>query len=349
MTSIASASLPLARDRTAQQILTEARLAVEPAHRAAIDALPPPIRHLAGYHIGWWEADGRPASHYGKAVRPALVLACARAAASTAARPLAEQAALPSAVAVELIHDFSLLHDDVMDSDPVRRHRPAAWTVFGTGQAVLAGDALLTAAMQQLPTWPAARVLARAVQGLCRGQADDLAFESRHDVTVAEAMAMADGKTAALLAAACRLGAAAAGADDEIAGRFEAFGRHLGIAFQLVDDVLGIWGDPSVTGKPAGSDLSARKKSLPVVAALNSGTSAGRQLARLYRHQRALDEPAVALAAELVERAGGRTWAETEAAGELAMAFTALGPAAAGPKADTDLHLLAALITRRDH
>lgn len=204
MTGIASASLPLARDRTAQRILTEARLAVEPAHRAAIDALPRTIRHLAGYHIGWWEADGRPASHYGKAVRPALVLACARAAAGAVAGPPAEQAALPSAVAVELIHDFSLLHDDVMDQDPIRRHRPAAWTVFGTAQAVLAGDALLTAGMQQLGSGPRAQVLASAVRDLCRGQSDDLAFESRHDVTVAECMAMADGKTAALLGAACR-------------------------------------------------------------------------------------------------------------------------------------------------
>ncbi|MCF6475695.1 hypothetical protein FAF44_46200, partial [Nonomuraea sp. MG754425] len=131
-------------------ILERARLLVEPAHRAVVDRFPAELRHIAGYHAGWWDGEGRPAGGGGKALRPALALACARAAAG--GRPGAERAALPAAVAVEMVHDFSLLHDDVMDGDRTRRHRPAAWAVFGVGRTVLTGDLLLTTAIHHLAT-----------------------------------------------------------------------------------------------------------------------------------------------------------------------------------------------------
>jgi geranylgeranyl diphosphate synthase, type I len=338
-------------ERTAAQMLAETRTLVEPVHRAAIDALPQELRNIAGYHAGWWDADGRPASSTGKAVRPALVLACARAAGGD--DPDSLEAAVAAAVAVELVHDFSLLHDDVMDRDPTRRHRPAAWAVFGVSEAILVGDVLLTAAVQQLSagmsSGTAMKVLAGAVQELCEGQSADLAFEKRTDVTLARCLAMAEGKTGALLGAACQLGALAAGAGTDEAGWYRAFGRHLGLAFQLIDDLLGIWGDPKVTGKPAGSDLTSRKKSLPVVAALTSATQAGEHLARLYGRDGDLDERAITRAAHLIGAAGGRAWAQAEAEQRTKAALQALAHARPDPGGAGDLEELAALMTRRDH
>lgn len=356
------------KPRTAAQILAETRAVVDPAHRAAVDDLPPEIRHVAGYHIGWWEADGRLTGASGKAVRPAFVLACARAAHRGGGGDQAEtrnppaQAAVDAAVAVELVHDFSLLHDDVMDGDLTRRHRAAAWAVFGVGRAILVGDALLALAMDvltgdrgpdddagPLARARSARVLSETLLELCRGQSADLAFENRGDVTLTECLAMAERKTGALLGAACQLGALAGGADRRAAELYRTFGRQIGVAFQLVDDVLGIWGDPAVTGKPAGNDLAARKKSLPVVAALTSGGQAARHLARLYQREDAFDAAAVAHAAELVEMAGGRAWALAEAERRIQAAREALAGARPEPNAEADLHVLADLITRRNH
>lgn len=334
-------------ERRAAQVFAAARALVDPAYRAAVCALPKEICHVAGYHIGWWAADGRHGSDMGKALRPALAMACARAV-------NAERVAITAdvGVAVELAHDFSLLHDDVIDGDLVRRHRPAAWAVFGTSQAILVGDALLTRAMQQLCArndsinW--VKVLAHAVQEMCRGQAEDLAFERRTDVTVAECLAMAEGKTGALIGAACQLGALAAGAGDDTALHYRTFGRHLGVAFQLIDDLLGIWGDPKTTGKPVGSDLAARKKTLPIVAALTSGTPAGEWLSDLYSGGE-LDQQAIDHAVALVEAAGGRAWARTQATRQLDRALQVLDSVDPRPEGAADLKALAAVLSRRDH
>jgi geranylgeranyl diphosphate synthase type I len=326
--------------------------------------LPEAIRHVAGYHIGWWDTDGHPTTCKGKAVRPALTLACARAV-SAVSSPLSAtnidagavvrtfaEASVAAAVAVELVHDFSLLHDDVMDGDRTRRHQPTAWTVFGAGEAILTGDALLTRAVHHLLTAmgaSAVKVLAEAMQELCVGQSADLAFEDRSEVSLTECLQMAEAKTGALLGAACQLGALAAGADEDTATWYRMFGRQLGLAFQLVDDLLGIWGDPSVTGKPVSSDLISRKKSLPVVAALASGTSAGERLAWLYGRHEQPDEEVAANAAPLIEQAGGKAWACAEAQRRVAAAFAALHRAGPAPAALSDLETLATLMTGRDH
>jgi geranylgeranyl diphosphate synthase type I len=335
-----------ATGRTAK-ILAEARALTEPAHRAVVDDLPADIRHVAGYHSGWWEADGRVCSTPGKAIRPALALASARAAGGTA------RDAVAAGVAVELVHDLSLLHDDVMDGDLTRRHRPTAWAVFGVGQAILVGDMLLTLACEQACALPggisAMKVLTGAMLEVCSGQWSDIAFEDRAEVSLAECVRMAEGKTGALLGAACELGAIAGGADRGQAARYRQFGRHLGVAFQLIDDLLGIWGDPNITGKPAGADLVARKMSLPVVAALSSGTSSAQNLAWAYRRQEPMDGQCVAHVADLIEAAGGQTWAEEEASRQLEEAFACLTAADPDPAAAADLRLLADLITHRNH
>src|SRR6267154_482338 len=268
-----------------------ARDLVGPATEAAINRLSPRVRRVAAYHYGLADEKGNPVRvGSGKALRPALALLSARAAGVPAER------GVMAAVAVELVHNFSLLHDDIMDGDTERRHRPTAWTVFGVGAAILAGDALLALAQDLLLEGPApqglwaARCLSVAVQRLIAGQGADLAFERRDDVTLAECQEMAGDKTAALMACACSIGAIHIGAPPALAMGLAGFGAHVGLAFQLTDDLLGIWGAPEVTGKPVRSDLRARKKSLPIVAALGSGTPQGEELAELLARTEPLSE-----------------------------------------------------------
>src|ERR1700733_11711405 len=288
-----------------------ARDLVSPAIAGWLERLSPEVRVVAAYHLGFVDADGastgdRPG---GKALRPALALLSARAAGAPPERRVAP------AAAVEFVHNFSLLHDDIMDGDTERRHRPTAWTVFGVGAAILAGDALLVLAQDLLLETPpygvwAARCLSAAVQRLIAGQSADLDFERRDDVQVSECLDMEADKTAALMACACSIGAIYTGAPAALVLSLAEFGTGAGLAFQLADDMLGIWGAPDVTGKPVGSDLRARKKSMPVVAALTSGTEASTELATL-----------------LVERAGGRDQTEAMAAKALDSAFGALARA----------------------
>lgn len=290
-----------------------ARRTVEPILREAVGRLDPLTARVTGYHLGWSDPNGRLLRAGGKSLRPALALLSARAA---GASPL--QGA-PAAAAVELVHAFSLLHDDIMDGDRTRRHRPTAWVVFGRPAAMIAGDALLTLAMDILLSGEgqgvaaAARCLNAATRQLVAGQAADLEFEDRYDVGLEECRRMAAGKTGSLLACACSIGALAVDAPGPLVTALGAYGSEIGMAFQLSDDLLGIWGDPQITGKPTLSDLRARKKTLPIVAALTSDSPAGRRLAELLAGPAALSEPALREAADLVEQAGGRAWAEKQA------------------------------------
>ncbi|MGQ0838211.1 family 2 encapsulin nanocompartment cargo protein polyprenyl transferase [Actinokineospora sp.] len=336
--------------RSAREVLAQSRNLLDPALRAAVDTLPDSMRLIAGYHFGWWDEHGRPVgADSGKAIRPALVFTAAEAVGG------APRAALPAAVAMELVHNFTLLHDDVMDGDRTRRHRPTAWSVFGLGQAILAGDALLTLAYDVLAAsghgdaLRGARVMSTAVLAVQDGQAADLAFERRADVGLAECVRMAEGKTGALLGCSTAMGAMFGGGDPAQIDHLRGFGERLGLAFQLVDDLLGIWGDPSVTGKPVYSDLDSRKKSLPVVAALVSDTAAGRDLAAIYHRAASLSAADLVRAAELVDRAGGRAWSQTQADDLLDQALHHLHAAAPAPRAATELAALARLATRRDH
>ncbi|MBB6170968.1 geranylgeranyl diphosphate synthase type I [Nocardiopsis mwathae] len=337
-------------DRSAREVLAWSRDLVDPALRDAVATLPASMRRVVGYHFGWCDEHGRPGrAPAGKALRPALALLSAQAAGGMA------EDAVPAAVAVELVHNFSLLHDDVMDRDTTRRHRPTAWTVFGSGPAILAGDALLTLALDVLAATahPEARrcvrTLSAAVQSLVGGQSADVSFEQRTDVDLAECLAMAEQKTAALLGCCCELGAVLGGGDADRVRRMRGFGEQVGLAFQHVDDLLGIWGRPEVTGKPAHSDLANRKKSLPVVAALTSATRAGRDLAELYRRDGELSGDDLAHAAELVETAGGRAWSRGQADLLLTEALGLLYGADPPEAPATELAALARLATRRDH
>jgi geranylgeranyl diphosphate synthase type I len=330
------------------QTLAWGRELVEPALKDAVETLPASMRRVAGYHLGWWDEHGTQTVPGGKVLRPTLTLLCA---AIVGGSP---RAAVPAGVAVELVHNFSLLHDDVMDGDLTRRHRPTAWSLFGIGAAILAGDALLTLALDVLAasSHPAAapgmRTLSAAVQDLVDGQCADVDFEHRSTVDIAECQRMAEGKTAALMGCACALGGSFGGGSPEQVAHLRAFGEQVGLAFQHVDDLLGIWGDERTTGKPVFSDLRNRKKSLPVVAALTSGTPAGDELAQLYARSEPPAGEELRRAADLTERAGGRAWSQGQVDTLMAQALSHLEhlPQSA---AATELRALADLLTTRTH
>ncbi|UED87662.1 polyprenyl synthetase family protein [Streptomyces profundus] len=324
---------PLSSPDIVPDLLERSRALVTPALRLAVDRLAPPMDTVAAYHFGWIDAEGQPSEgDSGKAVRPALALLSAEAAGADPA------VGVPGAVAVELVHNFSLLHDDLMDGDEQRRHRDTVWKVHGPSQAILVGDALFGLASEIILEGTdanavrAARRLAVASRKLIDGQAQDIAFEHREQVTVDECLAMEANKTGALLACAASIGAVLGGADDRTADALESYGRHLGLAFQAVDDLLGVWGDPNSTGKLTWSDLRQRKKSLPVVAAMAAEGPAARRLTALLtadakksqQEFEDFDEGEFAARAELIEEAGGRRWTADEARRQYDIAVGAL-------------------------
>ncbi len=319
----------------APSALHRAQDAVTPATRAFIARLDDTSAAIASYHLGWTDVDGAPTrGGGGKALRPALAILSAQAAGAPA------QVGIPGAVAVELVHNFSLVHDDVMDGDTERRHRPTVWAVWGTTSAILTGDALLALAQEVLLEGAsphraaAARLLAEATRHLIRGQVADVDFERREDVTVAECLDMVSGKTGALLSASAAIGAVLAGAPAEVVHALSTFGAQLGIAFQFIDDLLGIWGDSAITGKPVFSDLRSRKKTLPVTYALTHGGPTGRELAGWLGGSEPVSEDRLRRVADLIEAAGGRDWATAEARQRITAAEQALAtvPIPVGPR-----------------
>lgn len=342
MTTISQARLG-----SAQQIIAGCRELLDAPLREAVGRLPASLRLIIGYHLGWHDEAGQPAGvHGGKAIRPTLALLAAEAVGADA------RVAVPGAVAVELVHNFSLLHDDVMDGDATRRHRPTAWAVYGIPAAILAGDALLNLAFGVLArsSQPAASTLLlnSTLDRLVEGQSADLQSEKRTVVGLTECVDTAAGKTGALLGCACAMGGLLARGSAEQVERLAGFGAELGLAFQHVDDLLGIWGDPSVTGKPVYSDLASRKKSLPVTAALVSGTAAGRELAAVFGTERPLSDAELAHAATLVEAAGGRRWSQRQATAHLESAQQLL-TAGFQAGATEEMLAIARLIADRDY
>jgi geranylgeranyl diphosphate synthase type I len=332
---------------TAPPALSRIRDLVEPALRAAVDRLEDDsMRLVASYQLGWCDRSGNPvAGGGGKAVRPALAVLSATAAGGD------EEDGVPGAVAVELIHNFSLLHDDVMDRDTERRHRATGWVAFGASPAILAGTAMLTLACEVLTDRCDPAVLGcvlSATQRLISGQADDLRFEQGGPVGFDDVLRMEAGKTAALLGCASSIGARAVGAPAQTVDALERYGFHLGLSFQLVDDLLGIVGDPAVTGKSASSDLRAGKRSAPIVAALTSGTEAGTRLTDLLADGPPASDEDVSLAAKLVAEAGGLARTEQAAADHLATALDALQSAPLVPGPAAELADVARFVVNRD-
>jgi geranylgeranyl diphosphate synthase type I len=227
-----------------------------------------PFHEMLTYHMGW-TGEGASPEATGKRIRPLMVLLV------TSACGANWQPALPAAAAVELVHNFSLIHDDIEDNSDKRRGRTTVWKKWGLAQGTNAGDGMfvlsnlsitdLEAGYPAETVVKAARILHQTCLDLTRGQFLDISYEKRADLGVEDYWPMVSGKTAALLSACCYLGALLGGADEARQEAYRAFGHYLGLAFQVQDDILGIWGDEALTGKSAASDLVEGKKSLPVL------------------------------------------------------------------------------------
>ena len=313
----------------------------------AVGALSPRLRRIVSYHMGWEDERGRETgSDGGKELRPTITLVAAEAVGGQA------KAALPGAVAVELVHNFSLLHDDVVDGDRERRHRPTVWALFGLGEAVIAGDALLALAQRILLADPkrqgerAAEELNRGTAQMIEGQSEDLSFEARVDVSIEECLRMSRQKTAGLISSAAGIGGLLGGGDEPAVDALRGFGRHLGLAFQAVDDILGIWGDPTVTGKPAANDVRQHKKTIPVVHALATGEDRLELLALLSKAD--LTGSELNRAVHIITQAGSREWTQDLAWRNLVDSMTALESASLVPQAVDELRQLAGFVVQRD-
>jgi geranylgeranyl diphosphate synthase, type I len=335
---------------TPNQLIETYRSAIEQDLQTAITRVNGPgleeLRAMMAYHMGW-EGEGAGPQATGKRIRPVLVLLATQAAGGD------WQAALPGAAAVELIHNFSLIHDDIEDNSPLRRGRPTLWTRWGIPLALNTGDAMFTLAhltMLNLEKTTNARISLAAVnvmQATClhltQGQHLDISYEDEKILPIQAYWPMVRGKTAALLSACTEIGAVIADVDEEIRSAYRDFGRDLGLAFQVLDDILGIWGDAAKIGKSNASDLVTGKKSLPVLFGLaQNGPFTQRWLAG------PIEPTEVSDLAELLEAEGARDYAQTEANRLTDSALKALEKAQPQGEAGEGLNQLASKLLRRE-
>ena len=237
------------------------------------------FHEMLTYHMGW-TGEGAGPEATGKRIRPLMVLLTCLASRGAEGVDETWQSALPAATAVELVHNFSLVHDDIQDNSDKRRGRSTTWVNWGAPMAINVGDALFVLSNQAIidlkENYPAevvvkaAEILHNSCLELTCGQFLDMSYEEKTDLGVDDYWPMVAGKTAALLSASCHIGALLGGADDSLQEAYRSFGHYLGLAFQVQDDILGIWGDEALTGKSAASDLIEGKKSLPVMAGLSA-------------------------------------------------------------------------------
>ncbi len=335
--------------------------ALETAMRQAIpDTAPNALYEMLRYHLGWVNTTFQPvADKAGKRLRPVFLLlayeaqACETQVCETQSSDW--QQALPAAAAIELLHNFTLIHDDIEDRDRTRRGRPTLWAVWGEPQAINAGDALFALAYRSLfnlqtTGFPpemvvrAVNLYTDAILHITEGQHLDLSFEAESEVDEAIYLTMIRGKTAALLGLACELGGMLAGATAARLAALREFGVELGMAFQMQDDWLGLWGNPEQTGKPVGSDLRNRKKTLPIL----HGIAHSADFAALLTTITDIDEANIARGLALLEAAGSREYVQAQALAHHHAALDALARSEGTGEAQAALYALAKQLLGRN-
>jgi geranylgeranyl diphosphate synthase type I len=314
---------------------------------------PPLFFGMMHYHLGWTDEQFRPAQvKMGKRLRPLFTLLTCQAAGGD------PHEALPAAAAVELIHNFSLIHDDIQDHSDIRHGRATVWALWGEAQAINAGDTIFTLAHLALHRLSergispdriiaALHALEQTNLALCQGQHMDLHFESRLDVDSDAYMTMIRGKTAALLGCSAQLGALIARPDPILSERYRRVGEELGLAFQIQDDVLGIWGKADVTGKPVADDVRNRKKSLPIVYVLGRQNDTDAKRLRALYAQETFSEEEVAEVIAILDASQAQLYARELARYHLEAALTELETAKPEPEAGEALRELAHFLIKR--
>lgn len=304
------------------------------------------------YHMGWSDKHGKPIQREGggKRIRPVLCLMACEASGGD------WEQALPIAAAIELVHNFSLIHDDIQDGGELRHGRPAVWRVWGTALGINAGDALFTIAhlaamrLAERGVSPdtalvALRMLDETCLRLTLGQHLDINFEKQGDVDVEMYIQMIEGKSASLLATSVQSGAIVAGVSGQRLEHYRLFGLNLGLAFQVIDDVLGIWDHKGKTGKSQESDLQAKKKTLPVLYGLERSA----EMRQLFAGPGPLDGDGVTRAVALLDEVGARVGAEEVASKYSEQALTHLRASQPQGQAAQWLYAITESLLARDH
>ena len=344
---------PDSNEAALERVWTRFRPELEAELKYVVGRASLPLYNMMRYHMGWIDELGR--THQGtagKRLRPILcLLAC---------HALGGQwrQALPVAAAVELVHNFSLIHDDIQDASTERRGRPTVWYIWGQPQAINAGDAMHALALSSLLRLEdsgtshrvmvrAARVLGEASLRLSEGQYRDLSYEKSLDVKVDDYLAMIGGKTAALFSCSLEIGAILATDDESSLAAMRTFGNALGLTFQVHDDVLSIWGDEATTGKSSASDIQTKKKTLPVIYALENARGADGDLLRHIYQKQTLDNKDVADVMGVLNRLGTREYAHSVGQGYYNEALSALDSPAINPSEKAELEAMAGFVLSR--
>jgi geranylgeranyl diphosphate synthase type I len=308
--------------RFSQEARPALRLELEAAIAPSAENGTPELREMISYQLGWSGENAGPKAE-GKQIRPLLVLLACQGAGGD------WENALPAAAAVELIHNFSLIHDDIEDNGEFRRGRPTVWKIWGEAQAINTGDsmfALADLALFRLEetttpeiTLAATKLFHQTCLRLTQGQHLDMGFEEQEEVQLESYWQMVGGKTAALLAFSLEVGALCAGAEPEIQAAYRDFGHYLGLAFQVQDDILGIWGAEEDIGKSTTGDLITRKKTLPVL----FGLAQEKGFYKIWSEEEITPENVSALS-EILMAEGGRAYAQSTADRLTGLALDAL-------------------------
>ncbi|MDP2729447.1 MAG: polyprenyl synthetase family protein [Dehalococcoidales bacterium] len=339
-------SLPASFERYAAEIKAELQLVL--AEREA------PLYDIMRYHFGWVDERGNPRQGTtGKALRPTLCLLTCEAVGGDYRR------ALPAAITIELVHNFSLILDDIQDDDRERRHSPTVWSIWGKPQAINVGTAMrlmANLALSRLEKCGVSMEKQLAIQhlideatlSLLEGQFLDISYESHFDIEVTDYLSMIEGKTAALIACSLEVGALLGTDDQEMAKHFREIGKNLGLAFQIRDDILGIWGEEEKTGKPLGSDIRHRKRTFPIVYILEkAGNRLRQELVDVYQNGE-VGSDGIATVLTILESANAQFQAQKMAEKYCSKALKAIDSLALLPSVSSDLKEVAHFLIERD-
>ncbi|MBN1220585.1 MAG: polyprenyl synthetase family protein [Anaerolineae bacterium] len=336
------------------QIVAKYATEIDDTIRSLVNESPYLMRGIISYHFGWVDENFQPANFSrGKMLRPVINLLVYEAITGS------YQAALPVAASIEIVHNFSLLHDDIEDDDIERRGRPTAWTIWGKPAVINVGDHLYSLAYKALHRLdpkqiPVESILAvnRIVNDTClkltEGQDLDLQFETLHDVTTEMYLEMVYKKTGALIEAAILAGARLATSDEHIIQNYYDFAHSIGLAFQIRDDVLGIWGDSAKTGKSVVNDLRRKKKTLPVIYMLDQTTGERKEkLQTLYIDPEPLSDPQIEFVRECLELVHAKNYAQEIADNYKQKSFDALDRIGTLNQAQIDLKTITEFLINR--